>query len=127
MDEPHYVDDPFEDQKQDLTDSGVVHIELLKEAQRICRRPSHPFHSMKEKNRWLKIDKQYDKGMISKEWIDFCFEWAREKNKERHAIVMSSLITLILNKARMTDFHSKMSEEKGLPGIVTEDLSQNGF
>jgi hypothetical protein len=126
-DEPYYVNDPFEDQKQDLTDSGIVHIEILKEAQKICNRRVHPFHSPKEKNRWLKIDKQYDKGIISKEWIENCFEWTREKNKERHAIVMGSLITLILNKARMTDFHSRMNEERGLPGKGTEDLSQDGF
>jgi hypothetical protein len=126
-DEPYYVDDPFEDQKVDLSDSGVIHIEILKEAQKVCRRPVNPFQSPKEKNRWLKIDKQYDKGIISKAWIDNCFDWAREKNKERHAIVMGALISTILNKARMTDFHAKMEEDRGLPTISKHDPAQDGF
>ena len=127
MDEPYYVDDPFEDSGPDLSTSGIIHIHLLEEAQRVCRRPTHPFHSQKEKNRWLKIDKQVEKGTISQAWVDNCLEWAREKNKERHAIVMSSLISLILNKPRMTDFHARMDDDMGIATEDDRDLAQDGF
>ncbi|MHC4311220.1 MAG: hypothetical protein ACYSW3_01965 [Planctomycetota bacterium] len=127
MDEPYYVDDPFEGEGPDLSTSGIIHLNLLEEAQIICRRPKNPFHSMKEKNRWLKIDKQVEKGTISHAWVENCFEWAREKNRERHAIVMGSLISLILNKPRMTDFHAKMDSEMGLPTEEPGDLADEGF
>ena len=127
MDEPRYVDDPFEGDAPDLSTSGIIHLHIVEEAQKICRRPTNPFHSPAEKNKWKKIDKQHDKGMISMEWIEHMFEWAREKNKSRTVIIMSSLASAILNKARMTDFNTGQAEEAGIATDDERDLAEDGF
>lgn len=126
-DEPYYVDDPFEGDAPDLSTSGIEHIDIIDTAKKVCRRPVNPFHSMAEKRKWLKIDKQIGKGMIGQPWIDNCIEWAKEKNKERLIIMMPALASLILNKARMTDFNANLSEEQGLPTKTEGDLADDGF
>jgi len=127
MDEPYYVDDPFEGDAPDLSTNGIEHLEIVEEAQKICRRPANPFHSPAEKRKWIKIDKQYSKGMIGMPWIQHMFEWAKEKNKERLIIIMSSLATAILNKARMTDWNLGQAEEMGMATEDERDLADDGF
>jgi hypothetical protein len=82
---------------------------------------------MAEKNKWKKIDRQHGKGMITMEWIEHMFEWAREKNKSRTAIIMSSLASAILNKARMTDWQTGQAEEQGIAVDDERDLAEDGF
>jgi hypothetical protein len=125
--EPRYVDDPFGDDAPDLSTSGIEHLHIVEKAQKICRRPVNPFHSPAEKNKWKKIDKQYDKGMISMEWIEHMFGWAKEKNRKRTVIIMSALASAILNKARMTDFNTGQAEEMGLAIKDERDLAEDGF
>lgn len=126
-DEPRYVDDPFEDDAPDLSTNGIENLAIIQVAQKICRRPSKPFHSMAEKRKWLKIDKQHSKGMISMAWIANCCEWARETNKERLIILMPALASLILNKARMTDWQQKYAEDAGEATDDDKDLAEDGF
>jgi hypothetical protein len=126
-DEPYYVDDPFEGDAPDLSTSGIENLEIIKEAQRICRRYVNPFHSMAEKRKWMKIDKQYGKGMISMAWIQHMFDWAKEKNQERTIIIMSALASAILNKARMTDFNTGQAEELGIAVDDKRNLAEDGF
>jgi hypothetical protein len=133
MDEPRYVDNDSDGvpvEEEDLswqTLSGIERTDIIERAKKVCRRYKHPFHSQAEKNKWLKIDKQVVKGTISDEWLEFCFHWAWEKNSTTLRITMPKLASLILNKARMTDFHATMNEERGMPTIGMEDLAQNGF
>lgn len=132
-DEPHYVDNDEQGipvEEEDLSwksMSGIDNAWIIERAQKICRRYVHPFHSQSEKNKWLKIDRQYTKGLISKEWLENCYNWAWESNRTTLRITMPKLASLILNKARMTDFHGKMEAEKGLPTKTDRDLAQDGF
>jgi hypothetical protein len=128
VDEWRYVDDPFEDDGPDLSTSGIENLWIIEKAQDICRRPSHPFHSPKEKRKWAKIDKQHTKGMIGKPWIEHCLGWAKYKNKKRTVIIMPALANYILNKARMTDWNAtQKAEEEWEPTSEEGDLADDGF
>ncbi len=126
-DEPYYVDDPFEEGELDLSTSGIEHLHIVEKAQKICRRPRNPFHSMKEKRKWIQIDKKITRAIIGPAWIENCFDWATEKNKDRLIILMPALASLILNAARMTDFNQKTAEEMGLVTDDERDLAEDGF
>ena len=131
--EPHYgpLDrDGTPVEEEDLswqTLSGIDNVWIIERAQKVCRRYKHPFHGQPEKNKWLKIDRQYSKGMISKEWLENCYTWAWEQNRTTLRITMPKLASLMLNKARMTDFHGKMEQEKGLPTKSERNLAEDGF
>jgi hypothetical protein len=126
--EPRYVDDPFEEEDASWqTTSGIDNLDIIEGAQKICRRHVHPFHSKAEKNKWLKIDRQVTKGIIGKPWIDNCFEWAKGKNSDRLIITMPKLASLILNKARMTDWNASQAEEHGIAVEDERDLADEGF
>jgi len=111
--------------KKDLTTSGIVNLHVVEKAMRICRRTVHPFHDVADKNKWLRIDKQISKGTIPMPWVENCFEWAREMNKERLIIMMPSLASLIINKARMTDWLGRQDKDPDAtaPGVTKIDAS----
>jgi hypothetical protein len=126
-DEPYYTDDPF-DEEPDLSTSGIENLWIIEKAQKICRRPSHPFHSPKEKRKWIKIDGQYSRGVIGELWLEHCLSWAEYKNKERLIIIMPALANYILNKARMTDWNAtRKTEEEWEPTTEERDLADDGF
>lgn len=124
MDEVYYGDldsdgNPIDDEKLGyLTTDGIVNLRMVEKAQKVCRRPSHPFHSNKDKRKWMRIDTQFTAGKIPRRWIDFCFEWVSEKNKIRTIITMDKLANLILNKARMTDYLSKNPDPTEIGPVI---------
>lgn len=132
-DEPYYGEldsdgNPVDEQDESWrTLAGIDNVWIIERAQKVCRRYVHPFHGKPEKNKWLKIDRQFTKGLISKEWIEDCYNWAWNKNRVTLRITMPKLASAILNKARMTDFHAKMNTEKGLATKSDKDLAQDGF
>jgi hypothetical protein len=132
-DEPRYVENDSDGvpiEEEDLswqTTSGIDNLAIIERAQKICRRPRNPFHSKAEKNKYLKIDKQYSKGMISDAWLENCYDWAWKKNGTTLAITMPKLASLILNKARMTDFNARLDEDMGVPSQDDRDLADEGF
>ena len=101
--------------------------DVIKEAQRICGRTVNIFRKKPERTKWMRIDKKITKGIISQEWIDNRFEIARELNQDRLKITMDKLAVMILNLAAMTDFHSRMAEDRGLATDATRDLAEDGF
>ena len=131
MEEVHNVDIDEDgnlidnDNQPDLTTSGIANLHLVEKAMKICRRTVHPFHSPGEKNKWLRIDKQISKGTIPVPWVEYCFKWARERNKERLIIVMPSLASFIINKARMTDWQGRQDKDPSatVPGVTKIDAS----
>jgi len=113
VDEPYYVDDPFEEEDHWWKTSAIVHQEQLKRAFEVCRR-SFAFKTKSERTKWFRIDKQLGDNKIPFSWLDTCIEWAEKKNRPlypRVAIQLGSLANLILNKSRMEEWLSEHPEE----------------
>lgn len=111
--EPVYVNDGEEFDTEDTSwryiDDFINH-DIIERAFRICGNRKY-FKSPKEGKLWRRIDSQIAKGMIKKEWVDFCVNWAKERNVTICAIKIEALGHLIMNKARMQDWLMEHKEE----------------
>ena len=117
--EPRYVDDPFEEEDLGFRNlTGIENLHLVESAQKVCGRKY--FRSPSEKRKWLKIDGQVTRGVISTKWVENCIEWARAKNKGRIIITLPKLTSLVQNRARMTDWLAEHTDE---PSHTREDYS----
>jgi len=113
MDDPVYVDDPFEDTDNSwryMDDLPEEYLDVVARAFTTCGRTSKTFRTKAEKRKWVKITGQMEKGIISEAWVNHCIAFAKKRNSGGGYGVKYTFDTLtkyIQNKAAMTDWHSQ--------------------
>jgi hypothetical protein len=106
MDEPIYVEEGEEFDNEDTAWRYITdfkNLDIIERAFKICGKRKY-FKSPKEGRLWRRIDSQISKGMIHEKWVDFCLEWARQRNATICAVKIDALGHFIMNKARMQDW-----------------------
>lgn len=109
MNEPIYVDDPFEEEDHWWKpDSGTRRLDLLWLAMGATGRSK--FASKKERRQWLSIESKLEKKQLTEEWVITRIEWARDKNKGRLIIRFDVLLKYILNMGKYQDWINERSK-----------------
>jgi hypothetical protein len=123
MEDPRYVDDPFDDRDLSIEGADLYYPDLCQEAFYSCGRRRNMFKSDQELSRWRRIDRLIESGDIPKEWIrDRCIY------AEKYRMGLPKLMTAILNAGKMEEWmvRNKMTVTRGViseeeKGVIRQD------
>ncbi len=95
-----------------MTIANVSYPHLCKSAMWACGGRKY-FGSKKERAKWKKITNSLRNDRMQEAWVEFCIEWAEEKNKERVTIIFDHLLNFILNASKMKDWEARQKFATG--------------